>query len=940
MTPLMEATRSDEALVPALARGDEEALGVLLDRYWPRAYALAHRLVGEPHAAEDVAQEAFVRLLRGAGRFDPGRPFRPWFFQLVTNEARKHHRARSRRVDREARAARPEATRDPDAARAEAVQSCLATLPAAQREPIALHYLAGLTFQEVADALACPLGTVTSRVRRGLEDLRGRLAPTHALGSTALVEVLRRPVAAPGPAPTAAEVVGAARGPAPGHVAPTPDPARLMAAAQGGAARRLALGLVALGAVLLVAAAALPLGPEPPGGGAPAVARGDGDAESPAAEAGAPAPDPQPVADPAPDGDDADGDDGDDGDEAGEGDEPAPDGAPVPAEPPAVELPAGRGGAVVRVVDADGPVRDVELDGFAIVPTPTGATAGRLRLRTDADGWLTLPPLPPGAVSLDLRQGDRRADRLVLEVGVGEVARTEVALEPGAVVTAEVVADGAGPGRATARLSRLGAPAAAPIPPVRLEEGAGALRVGGLAPGRYALRVEREGFAALERTVALEAAESLDLGRLRLGGAGVLVGRLVAGSGPVAGAVLVFGRDGASLGRVRTDAAGRFRFAGVAPGPVAVRLPGGATHDVVVAAAGELALGDLLAPAATDAALSGRVFGPDGRARAGVALTLASAAGAQPLDATTDASGRYAFVDVEPGRYALRVAWGELTAPPARVALRAGDEAARDVTLAPGGAVSGTVRAAPGRLARLRVTVVPAPVAGLLPPRPRTVALDGRGRYRLDGLPAGTYRVSIPGGSAEVEVAPGEAAQADFDLTAGVGAVEVRLQGASAPASFVAVAARPGEEVLAMIPGARGRARLEDVPVGPVDVAVVVPGSLPQRLLFARGVEVRAGEAVEVALAWPDPAETGAVAGRVVGRRPADAPDGLTITARGAPCELTDHLRPDGGFDLAGLPPGAYALEVRAMSAPAPFARGEVTVAAGATAEVELTWSE
>lgn len=202
--PEITTAPPDEDLVAGLVRRDEAAVALLLERWWSRAYRLAHQLTGDAAAAEDVAQEAFVQALRGAEGFDPARgAFAPWFLRIVRNAAFNATRARRRRVDHEGSAARdrPEGTHDDVALRADAtgVRAHLHALSPPYREALALHYLQGLTFQEVAEVLGCPLGTVASRVRRGLEALRARVTPTGS--ALAATPSLATPSLAPGADP-------------------------------------------------------------------------------------------------------------------------------------------------------------------------------------------------------------------------------------------------------------------------------------------------------------------------------------------------------------------------------------------------------------------------------------------------------------------------------------------------------------------------------------------------------------------------------------------------------------------------------------------------------------------------------------------------------------------------------------------------------------------
>jgi RNA polymerase sigma factor (sigma-70 family) len=168
---------SDEALVALVARGEDDALAALYDRFGRTAYGLALRVVRDTALAEDVVQEAFLSLWRSAGRFVPERSRAgTWLLTLVHRRAvdlvRREERRRSEPIE-----SAPEAA---DAAAAEAawlrlererVQAALARLPDAQRETIELAYYGGFTQAELADRLGQPLGTIKSRMFAGLARL-------------------------------------------------------------------------------------------------------------------------------------------------------------------------------------------------------------------------------------------------------------------------------------------------------------------------------------------------------------------------------------------------------------------------------------------------------------------------------------------------------------------------------------------------------------------------------------------------------------------------------------------------------------------------------------------------------------------------------------------------------------------------------------------------
>lgn len=208
-------TRTDEELVAAVARQEDDAIDLLVERYWRRSYLVAHGLVGgDPAAAEDVAQETFVQVLRSAGRFQAGASFRPWFFQILRNVAAKQGRGEERRRRREEAAqVAPVTTSATDQVDArEAVRTYLQALTPALREALTLHFLEGLTHREVAEVMGCPAGTASDRIRTGLERLRGLVPATAALGAAAFLTLGQEALAAPGvpAAPTAVELAGLA----------------------------------------------------------------------------------------------------------------------------------------------------------------------------------------------------------------------------------------------------------------------------------------------------------------------------------------------------------------------------------------------------------------------------------------------------------------------------------------------------------------------------------------------------------------------------------------------------------------------------------------------------------------------------------------------------------------------------------------------------------
>jgi RNA polymerase sigma factor (sigma-70 family) len=176
---------SDEALVALVARGEEDALAALYDRFGRTAYGLALRVVRDAELAEDVVQEAFLSLWRNAGRFVPERSRAgTWLLTLVHRRAvdlvRREERRRTEPIESAPEAADATAEETPWLRlERERVRAALASLPDAQREAIELAYYGGFTQAELADRLGQPLGTIKSRMFAGLARLGELLRDTE-----------------------------------------------------------------------------------------------------------------------------------------------------------------------------------------------------------------------------------------------------------------------------------------------------------------------------------------------------------------------------------------------------------------------------------------------------------------------------------------------------------------------------------------------------------------------------------------------------------------------------------------------------------------------------------------------------------------------------------------------------------------------------------------
>jgi RNA polymerase sigma-70 factor (ECF subfamily) len=179
--------------IEAAKTGDSEAQAWLIDRFTPPLFRFAYRMLGNEQDARDAAQDTMVKILKNLGRYDARWRFTTWMFSIARNTCIDEHRRRRWRSDSEL----PDvADSSPDALeltarnkKNEHLHAALQEIPTLYREVLVMYHFEHLKYQEIADALGIPIGTVMNRIFRARAKLRD--AYTR----------LETPDAAPAPAP-------------------------------------------------------------------------------------------------------------------------------------------------------------------------------------------------------------------------------------------------------------------------------------------------------------------------------------------------------------------------------------------------------------------------------------------------------------------------------------------------------------------------------------------------------------------------------------------------------------------------------------------------------------------------------------------------------------------------------------------------------------------
>lgn len=186
----MTITSPEETTFVQMAqRGDRAAFGELVKMYQKQAYGIAYGFVRNREDALEIAQDSFVKAYRAMARFDTARPFYPWLYRIVKNTCLNHIKKRNRRGETSLNGLNdvgvdfPTTTRGPDGtAKLGELRDQIAVgmqyLTDDHQEIITLRHVHELSYNEIADCLAIPRGTVMSRLHGARRNLRNAMETT------------------------------------------------------------------------------------------------------------------------------------------------------------------------------------------------------------------------------------------------------------------------------------------------------------------------------------------------------------------------------------------------------------------------------------------------------------------------------------------------------------------------------------------------------------------------------------------------------------------------------------------------------------------------------------------------------------------------------------------------------------------------------------------
>lgn len=189
----MGEREADQVLVERVQQGDKQAFGLLVSKYQRKLSRFLSRLIRDPAEVEDVTQEAFIKAYRALPTFRGESAFYTWLYRIGVNTAKNYLVSRGRRAPTttEFDAEEAESFEDGDLLRdnatperllqtrqiGETVNSAMEKLPEELRTAITLREIDGLSYEEIASIMDCPIGTVRSRIFRAREAIAEKLRP-------------------------------------------------------------------------------------------------------------------------------------------------------------------------------------------------------------------------------------------------------------------------------------------------------------------------------------------------------------------------------------------------------------------------------------------------------------------------------------------------------------------------------------------------------------------------------------------------------------------------------------------------------------------------------------------------------------------------------------------------------------------------------------------
>jgi RNA polymerase sigma-70 factor (ECF subfamily) len=188
----MAEKANDQRLVERVQQGDKRAFDLLVLKYQHKIIKLVMRYVRDPAEAQDVSQEAFIKAYRALPRFRGDSAFYTWLYRIAINTAKNHLVSMSRKpMEYDLDLQDPEqptvheTLRDQDSPEGvvlreelrETVEAAIADLPEELRIAITLREVEGLSYEEIAQAMDCPVGTVRSRIFRARDAIDQRIQP-------------------------------------------------------------------------------------------------------------------------------------------------------------------------------------------------------------------------------------------------------------------------------------------------------------------------------------------------------------------------------------------------------------------------------------------------------------------------------------------------------------------------------------------------------------------------------------------------------------------------------------------------------------------------------------------------------------------------------------------------------------------------------------------